>query len=206
MLHVYDFWSWFSFSWEGFACKRLCQIHLRCDFFSFYDHFVLGFFFTGAGMDIIFKDLEAETIHVCIAWALLNILGCFLLRLVTFTVYFLFSIPLFTDCFSLYIGFGDWWTTRYLATGTWLVGLGCERNHGMRSCFCLKSISLGVSRVCEFRPFMHLKWLFSLSTYYLPLSPFYLFSFSSLLFIFIALIFWDSQRAMIALYDVDYLD
>ena len=53
---------------------------------------------------------------------------------------------------------------------------------------------------------MHLKWLFSLSTYYLPLSPFYLFSFSSLLFIFIALIFWDSQRAMIALYDVDYLD
>jgi hypothetical protein len=50
-------------------------------------------------MDIIFKDLEAETIHVCIAWALLNIFGLlFLLRLVTFSVYY-FSFPLFTDCF-----------------------------------------------------------------------------------------------------------
>jgi hypothetical protein len=30
---------------------------------------LFGFLFiTGAGMDIIFKDLEAETIHVCIAW------------------------------------------------------------------------------------------------------------------------------------------
>lgn len=54
----------------------------------------LGFFFTGAGMDIIFKDLEAETIHVCIAWALLNILGCFLLL-----CYLLSS---FTDCFSVH--------------------------------------------------------------------------------------------------------
>lgn len=31
----------------------------------------LGFYF-GAGL-IFFKDLEVETIHVCIAWALLNI-------------------------------------------------------------------------------------------------------------------------------------
>jgi hypothetical protein len=77
-------------------------------FFSFYDHFCFGFFCTGAGMDIIFKDLEAETIHVCIAWALLNIFGllfiasCHLLRL------FFFSLSLFNGLFSLYIGFGDW--------------------------------------------------------------------------------------------------
>lgn len=45
-------------------------------------------------MDIIFKDLEAETIHVCIAWALLNILGCFLLL-----CYLLSS---FTDCFCVH--------------------------------------------------------------------------------------------------------
>lgn len=62
--------------------------------FSFYDLFVWVLFFTGAGMDIIFKDLEAETIHVCIAWALLNILGCFLLL-----CYLLSS---FTDCFSVH--------------------------------------------------------------------------------------------------------
>ena len=37
--------------------------------FSFLRSLCLGFFFiTGVGMDIIFKDLEAETIHVCIAW------------------------------------------------------------------------------------------------------------------------------------------
>jgi hypothetical protein len=50
-------------------------------------------------MDIIFKDLEAETIHVCIAWALLNIFGLLLLRLVTFSVYFFTLFPLLTDCF-----------------------------------------------------------------------------------------------------------
>lgn len=54
----------------------------------------LGFCFTGAGMDIIFKDLEAETIHVCIAWALLNILGCFLLLC--------YLLSPFTDCFSVH--------------------------------------------------------------------------------------------------------
>lgn len=71
--------------------------------FSFCDLFWC-FFFTGAGMDIIFKDLEAETIHVCIAWALLNILGCFLL------LYHLLR-PLFSHLLwivSLYIGFGGW--------------------------------------------------------------------------------------------------
>jgi hypothetical protein len=51
-------------------------------------------------MDIVFKDLEAETIHVCIAWALLNIFGllfiasCPLLRL-----FFSSLFPLLTDCF-----------------------------------------------------------------------------------------------------------
>lgn len=57
---------------------------------------LFGFVFTGAGMDIIFKDLEAETIHVCIAWALLNILGCFLL------LCYLLLFSSFTDCFSVH--------------------------------------------------------------------------------------------------------
>lgn len=57
------------------------------------------FLFTGAGLDIIFKDLEAETIHVCIAWALLNILGCLLL-LVIFSVYFFLFLRICFLCTS----------------------------------------------------------------------------------------------------------
>lgn len=85
------------FFWEGFACKRLCQIYTYAVALYFLSTISLfGFVFTGAGMDIIFKDLEAETIHVCIAWALLNILGCFLLLCYSL----LFSS--FTDCFSVH--------------------------------------------------------------------------------------------------------
>lgn len=68
-------------------------------------------------MDIIFKDLEAETIHVCIAWALLNILGCFLFC-------YLLLCSSFTDCFCTWnLGIGE---QRFLATGMWLVGSGSE--------------------------------------------------------------------------------
>lgn len=71
-------------------------------------------------MDIIFKDLEAETIHVCIAWALLNILGCFFLLLC-----YLLLFSSFTDCFSVH---GIWGLVNNtsLLTGMWLVGYGSE--------------------------------------------------------------------------------
>lgn len=47
----------------------------------------------------IFKDLEAETIHVCIAWALLKYLGLFL-------VYFFCTYHSRLSCFPVY-RFGD---------------------------------------------------------------------------------------------------
>lgn len=54
--------------------------HIRCDLFRRFPCFLgfLGVLFTLMGRDgyhIFFKDLEAETIHVCIAWALLKYLG-----------------------------------------------------------------------------------------------------------------------------------
>lgn len=82
-----------DFPFLGGFCKRLCQIPDSHSFF-FYDFFVLGFafLFNGAGMDIIFKDLEAETIHVCIAWALLNILGCYFCWLPSPSIFFSFHL------------------------------------------------------------------------------------------------------------------
>jgi hypothetical protein len=77
--------------WEVFAndFARYLTLIPFCSTISLF--WGLFFFLTGAGMDIIFKDLEAETIHVCIAWALLNMFGLlFLLRLVTFSVYYFF--------------------------------------------------------------------------------------------------------------------
>lgn len=65
-------------------------------------------------MDIIFKDLEAETIHVCIAWALLNILGCFLL------LCYLLLFSSFTDCFSVHGIWGLVNNTSLLLVCGWL--------------------------------------------------------------------------------------
>lgn len=78
-----------------------------------------GYFALGAGwISHFFKDLEAETIHVCIAWALLKYLGCaFFSRLfalfstVRTSVCFVFYWAIF---FSLYIGYIGWMgDTRY---------------------------------------------------------------------------------------------
>jgi hypothetical protein len=55
--------------------------------------------------------------------------------------------------FFLYIGFiGGMGDTRYSLLpchGMWLVGFGCERNHGMRSCFLFEIDILGVFLVGE---------------------------------------------------------
>jgi hypothetical protein len=104
-------------------------------YFSFYDLFV-WVFFTGAGMDIIFKDLEAETIHVCIAWALLNIFGLFFIALLpsTFLIFY---------CFSVH---GIWGLVNNASLPLVCGWLGLVAKPWDGSCFCLKSISLGVSR------------------------------------------------------------
>jgi hypothetical protein len=110
--------------WEVFAndFARYLTLIPFCSTISLF--WGLFFFLTGAGMDIIFKDLEAETIHVCIAWALLNILGfflycvfCHLLRLFFFV---LFSYH-FTDCFlcTSDSGIGEQRASRPLVCG-WL--------------------------------------------------------------------------------------
>lgn len=74
-----------SFQGEGLLAKHifLGPTHLRCDLFDDFlllwiCLFSLGLFFSWAGwISHFFKDLEAETIHVCIAWALLKYLGLF---------------------------------------------------------------------------------------------------------------------------------
>lgn len=120
-------------------------------FFSFFHDFLthhfnshlLGFFCSWGGMDFTFvfiKDLEAETIHVCIAWALLKLSGmCFLFYLFVF-IYWAFLVHRF-----IRRGMGD---TRYSLLpchgDMWLVGFGCERNHGMRSCSLFEIDILGV--------------------------------------------------------------
>jgi hypothetical protein len=55
-LHVHDL-ELISFFLGRFACKRLCQIHLRCDtsFFSTISQFCSWGFFYRGGMDIIFR-------------------------------------------------------------------------------------------------------------------------------------------------------
>ena len=84
------------------ACKTIYigPTRLRCDsfddLFAFPDLFSLGFFSLG-GLDItFFKDLEAETIYVCIAWALLKYLG--LSSYVCFAAF----VDLFWFLFSVY--------------------------------------------------------------------------------------------------------
>lgn len=80
-------------------------------------------------------DLEAETIHVCIAWALLNILGCFILF---FTFLGLFLSHIFLRIVFSVHGMNN------PPLGMWL---GLVASETIRSCFCLKSISLELSRV-----------------------------------------------------------
>jgi hypothetical protein len=84
------------------------------DFLAFWTF--LGFCFTLMGRDgyhTFFKDLEAETIHVCIAWALLKYLGLvfwFFCTLLTFNSRYFFTIFFL----GLYIGFmGGWVTCEY---------------------------------------------------------------------------------------------
>lgn len=65
--------------------------------------FLIGVIILLGGMDItFFEDLEAETIHVCIAWALLKYLGLFYLLLLVFASCFhgFFLVPVYR--------FGDW--------------------------------------------------------------------------------------------------
>jgi hypothetical protein len=86
-------WSWFFCLFTGLGKRMdrlralalslsLFTVHIRCDSFRRFPCFLdfLGvLFYSWGGMDItFFKDLEAETIHVCIAWALLKYLGLFL--------------------------------------------------------------------------------------------------------------------------------
>lgn len=113
--------------------------HLRCDLFDDFlllwiCFFSLGLFFSWAGwISHFFKDLEAETIHVCIAWALLKYLGLF------FFVFYCWFAHLFLSWF-LYIGLGMV-DTRYslLPASGWS---GCE-TMGCGVVFHLRSISWG---------------------------------------------------------------
>lgn len=71
------------------------------------------------GYHIFFKDLEAETIHVCIAWALLQYLGSVLFSFAGFVAPgFQFSSILFFDPFWLVhrFSFGEMGDTRILIT------------------------------------------------------------------------------------------
>jgi hypothetical protein len=65
-----------DFVFGGFGLPPLGPTHLRRDLFLFFPWF-LGVLLSGRDGYHIFKDLEAETIHVCIAWALLQYLGLF---------------------------------------------------------------------------------------------------------------------------------
>lgn len=98
--------------------------HLRCDLFFatisllFLDSHFMGLFALGAGWIslFLFKDLEAETINVCIAWALLKYLGCAFLLLFIVCLFLSAACAPRISCFalwdflSLYIDFmmGRW--------------------------------------------------------------------------------------------------
>jgi hypothetical protein len=85
-----------DFVFGGFGLPPLGPTHLRCDlFFNF--SLVLGVLLSGRDGYHIFKDLEAETIHVCIAWALLQYLGFFFHECCTlsFIVYSLVMVLFF---------------------------------------------------------------------------------------------------------------
>jgi len=127
--------------------------HLRCDLFIFSDFLTfwfLGVLLSGRDGYHIFKDLEAETIHVCIAWALLQYLG-----------FFVFVCVLHPSRLLLILGYGFFFSFLYIGLGMdntrysllpchgysgWL-GLVASETMGCGVVFCLKSISWwGLSR------------------------------------------------------------
>lgn len=120
--------------------------------------FPLVGFFGRDGSPIL--DLEAETIHVCIAWALLNILGCFIL--------FFTFLGLFLSHIFLRIVFSVHGIRGLVNNPPLSMWLGLVASETIRSCFCLKSISL-VSRVAS-RLTTHSKWLESF--YFTLFTPF----------------------------------
>lgn len=110
-----------------------------------FDSHFLGLFCSWGGTDFTFvfiKDLEAETIHVCIAWALLKLSGMCFFFIVCLCVFFYWAFLVHR---FIRRGMGD---TRYSLLpchgDKWLVGFGCERNHGMRSCSLFEIDILGV--------------------------------------------------------------
>jgi hypothetical protein len=125
-------------------------------------------------MDINFQDLEAETIHVCIAWALLNIWVVYFFFFITCTSSGLFFLSyLFYGLFlcTSVRGLVKRDTHYYLAT--WCVAgwVWCERNHWIVELFLFEIDILGVSRGVRVIDHM-LKWLCSLfiTLLYLSLS------------------------------------
>jgi hypothetical protein len=158
--------SWFFASFQGWekgwiACERpftparplSLSLPFRTYAVTYFDDFLaywtfLGFCFTLMGRDgyhIFFKDLEAETIHVCIAWALLKYLGFVFwvfLHLADFRFFVYFFFPLSFFLLGLYIGFmGGWVTCEYSllplprgAVAGWGV-FGCAANHGNAELF-----------------------------------------------------------------------
>lgn len=94
------------------ALSLLSRTYAVTYFDDFLAFWTLGFvLLSWGGMDItfFFEDLEAETIHVCIAWALLKYLGFvlfFFLHLSTFDSSSIFSLSLFLACTSVFWGDG----------------------------------------------------------------------------------------------------
>jgi hypothetical protein len=134
----------------SFLFRTYAVIYLD-DFLAFWTF--LGFCFTLMGRDgyhIFFKDLEAETIHVCIAWALLKYLGFVFWFCCTLTLRFFVYFSTIFLFLGLYIGFmGEWVTCEYSllplprgAVAGWGV-LVAQQTMGCGVVFCLKSISWG---------------------------------------------------------------
>lgn len=131
--------DFFAFGERGLACLPCARLTYAVIylFLTFLTFWFLGVLLSGRDGYHIFKDLEAETIHVCIAWALLQYLGLVFHACCTLFFYCLFFGYSLLFYF-LYIGsgMGD---TRYSllpchGCSGWL-GLVASETMGLRSCF-----------------------------------------------------------------------
>jgi len=110
-----SFWKWARIACERSEPELLLTYTVTYLFFLFHDflthHFdshFLGLFCSWGGTDFTFvfiKDLEAETIHVCIAWALLKLSGMCFFFIVCLCVSFLLGF----SCTSVYSEGNGWY-------------------------------------------------------------------------------------------------
>lgn len=132
------------FFWEGFASKRLCQIHLRCGTIFYFLSMIslFGFFFYRGGNGYHFQGSRGGNDTRLHCLGTVEYLGLFFIALLSSLIFY----GLFLCTWNLGIG-----EQHFLATGMWLVGSGSE-TMGCGVVSVWTRYPWGSLAVCESRP------------------------------------------------------